>query len=93
MVIGWSSPTNTLSFIDTKARLWSIFFLFYLQAIKRLGGPAMHQECLDLKVKTLDQTNQEMMLEIRSLKQSVEALQIMQEDPIPWNIRSNLNNS
>ena len=64
-----SSQTNTLSIIHTHARLWSIFFLLYLQAIKRLGGQAMYQECLDLKVKSLDQ------------------------NPIPGNIRGNLNNS
>ncbi|XP_052059417.1 uncharacterized protein LOC127700019 [Mytilus californianus] len=50
-------------------------------AISRLGGQPMKQECDDLKVKILDQTNQEIMLDIKrsndeifELKKSVESL-------------------
>ncbi|CAG2205865.1 unnamed protein product [Mytilus edulis] len=41
------------------------------EAVSRLGGQTMYQECQDLKVKILDQSNQEIMLEI---KQSVEEM-------------------
>ncbi|CAG2215042.1 unnamed protein product [Mytilus edulis] len=52
-----------------------------LQAIERLGGQLMKQECDYLKTKPLDQTNQEIMLdikrsndEIRDLKESFKSL-------------------
>ncbi|CAG2192992.1 unnamed protein product [Mytilus edulis] len=41
------------------------------KAVGRLGGKTMFQECQELKVKILDQSNQEMMFEI---KQSLEEL-------------------
>ncbi|CAC5388469.1 unnamed protein product [Mytilus coruscus] len=56
-------------------------------AISRLGGQGMKQECDNLKVKTLDQTNQEIMLDIKhsndeimKLKKSVERLKKANED-------------
>ncbi|XP_076095628.1 E3 ubiquitin-protein ligase DZIP3-like [Mytilus galloprovincialis] len=52
-------------------------------AINRLGGQQMKQECEHMKTKTLDQTNQEIMLEIkcsneeiREMKNSFESLQL-----------------
>ncbi|XP_052071881.1 uncharacterized protein LOC127710171 [Mytilus californianus] len=70
-------------------------------AVGRLGGETMYQECQRLKVKILDQSNQEIMLEI---KQSLEELKELKltidnlnmehskvmeilKDPIPWNIK------
>ncbi|XP_052079027.1 uncharacterized protein LOC127717426 [Mytilus californianus] len=70
-------------------------------AVGRLGGQTMYQECQGLKVKILDQSNQEIMLEI---KQSLEELKELKltidnlnmehskvmeilKDPIPWNIK------
>ncbi|CAG2234006.1 unnamed protein product [Mytilus edulis] len=41
------------------------------EAVCRLGGQTMYQECQELKVKILDQSNQEIMLEI---KQSLEEM-------------------
>ncbi|CAG2213070.1 unnamed protein product [Mytilus edulis] len=41
------------------------------EAVSRLGGQTMYKECQDLKVKILDQSNQEIMLEI---KQSLEEM-------------------
>lgn len=59
----------------------------YFQAINRLGGQQMKQECDDLKVKILNQTNQEIILNIRrsndeiiNLKKSVESLKKANED-------------
>ncbi|CAC5378634.1 unnamed protein product [Mytilus coruscus] len=56
-------------------------------AISRLGGQPMKQECDNLKVKILDQTNQEIMLDIKrsnseimELKMSVESLKKANED-------------
>ncbi|CAG2239596.1 DMBT1 [Mytilus edulis] len=56
-------------------------------AVGRLGGQSMKQECDNLKTKILDQTNQEIMLdikrsndEIRELKQSVDSLKIANAD-------------
>ncbi|CAG2217417.1 unnamed protein product [Mytilus edulis] len=52
-------------------------------AIARLGGPQMKQECDQLKSKLLDQTNHEIMMdikrsygEIKDLKESVESLKL-----------------
>ncbi|XP_071181337.1 uncharacterized protein [Mytilus edulis] len=52
-------------------------------ALSRLGGQPMNQECQDLKVKILDQSNQDIMLEIKQsqietieLRQTVEILKI-----------------
>ncbi|CAC5391197.1 unnamed protein product [Mytilus coruscus] len=56
-------------------------------AIGRLGGQPMKQECDNLKTKTLNQTNQEIILDIKrsydemmELKQSVESLKIANAD-------------
>ncbi|CAC5415127.1 unnamed protein product [Mytilus coruscus] len=56
-------------------------------AISRLGGQPMKQECDNLKVKTLDQTNEEIMLDIKysndeimELKKAVEFLNKTNED-------------
>ncbi|XP_052103392.1 uncharacterized protein LOC127736838 isoform X3 [Mytilus californianus] len=56
-------------------------------AIGRLGGQPMQQECDNLKVKTLDQTNEEIMLDIKysndeimELKRAVEFLNKANED-------------
>lgn len=54
----------------------------------------MKLECDKLKTKTLDQSNREIMLdikhsndEIRELKQSVEILKKISKDTVPWNVR------
>ncbi|CAC5369601.1 unnamed protein product [Mytilus coruscus] len=59
----------------------------FITAIGRLGGQPMKQECDNVKTKILDQTNQEIMLdikrsndEIKELKQSVESLKIANAD-------------
>ncbi|CAC5364744.1 unnamed protein product [Mytilus coruscus] len=56
-------------------------------AVSRLGGKTMKEECDNLKVKILDQTNQEIMLDIKrsngeimDLKQSVRSLMKVNED-------------
>ncbi|XP_071151438.1 serine/threonine-protein phosphatase 6 regulatory ankyrin repeat subunit B-like [Mytilus edulis] len=56
-------------------------------AVSRLGGQQMKEECDKLKVKILDQTNQEIMLDIKrsngeimELKQSVRSLMKVNED-------------
>ncbi|CAG2185181.1 unnamed protein product [Mytilus edulis] len=56
-------------------------------AISRLGGLTMKQECDNLKVKTLDQSSREIILEIKrsndeikELKKSMESLKIFNED-------------
>ncbi|CAG2204199.1 unnamed protein product [Mytilus edulis] len=47
-------------------------------AVSRLGGQPMNQECQDLKVKILDQSNQEIMLEIKHSQEEMKELkQIM----------------
>ncbi|XP_052084626.1 ankyrin-3-like [Mytilus californianus] len=67
--------------------LSSTNFYSIFQAIGRLGGHPMKQECDKVKTKILDQTNQEIMLdikrsndEIKELKQSVESLKIANAD-------------
>ncbi|XP_071171926.1 uncharacterized protein [Mytilus edulis] len=57
----------------------------------------MKQECDNLRTKTLDQSNREIMLdikhsndEIRELKQSVEILKKVSEDTVPWNVRAQI---
>ncbi|CAC5399298.1 Putative ankyrin repeat protein L93 [Mytilus coruscus] len=67
-------------------------------AISRLGGQPMKQECDNLKVKLLDQSNQEIILDIKrsndeiiELKKSVESLKKANEDTVPWNIRAQIN--
>ncbi|CAC5401128.1 unnamed protein product [Mytilus coruscus] len=74
-------------------------------AISRLGGQQMKQECDNLKTKILDQTNQEIMLgikhsndEIMELKKAnedmtveVKKLKIAHEDTVLWNIRAQIN--
>ncbi|XP_071172226.1 uncharacterized protein [Mytilus edulis] len=67
------------------------------QAISRLGSQHMKQECDTLRTKTLDQSNREIMLdiknaydEIRELKHSVEILKKSSEDTVPWNVRAQI---
>lgn len=52
---------------------------YFLQAIHRLGGTQMKLECDHLKIKSLDQTNQELIKqsndEIKLLKESYKLLQ------------------
>ncbi|XP_076083583.1 uncharacterized protein LOC143054461 [Mytilus galloprovincialis] len=59
-------------------------------AVGRLGGQTMYQECQGLKVKILDQSNQEIMLEIKQSLEELKALKLTMEilkDPIPWHIK------
>lgn len=76
-----------------------ISYLF--KAIERLGGLQMKEECDQLKSKNLDQTNQQIMMDIKhsrdeitELKESMKTLASnslemieMMTDTIPWNIR------
>ncbi|CAC5411813.1 unnamed protein product [Mytilus coruscus] len=70
-------------------------------AVVRLGGPTMYQECQELKVNSLDQSNQENVLEIKQaleeLRQTTENLgtklskvEEILDDPIPPNIRDQI---
>ncbi|VDI12624.1 Hypothetical predicted protein [Mytilus galloprovincialis] len=43
-------------------------------AVSRLGGQPMNQECQELKVKILDQSNQEIMLEIKQSQEKIKEL-------------------
>ncbi|XP_063448382.1 uncharacterized protein LOC134727917 [Mytilus trossulus] len=43
-------------------------------AVSRLGGQPMNQECQELKVKILDQSNQEIMLEIKHSQEKIKEL-------------------
>ncbi|VDI17889.1 Hypothetical predicted protein, partial [Mytilus galloprovincialis] len=43
-------------------------------AVSRLGGVPMNQECQELKVKILDQSNQEIMLEIKQSQEEMKEL-------------------
>ncbi|XP_071148090.1 uncharacterized protein [Mytilus edulis] len=61
-------------------------------AIERLGGKKMKQECDDMKTKPLDQTNQEIITdikhsynEIRELKESFESLKLSHSELIKSN--------
>ncbi|VDI62932.1 Hypothetical predicted protein [Mytilus galloprovincialis] len=59
-------------------------------AVGRLGGQTMYQECQGLKVKILDQSNQEIMLEIKQSLEELKELKLTMEilkDPIPWHIK------
>lgn len=49
-------------------------FLYYLQAISRLGGQQLTQECKFLKVKILDQTNLEIMQQIIETQEELKEL-------------------
>ncbi|XP_071149327.1 serine/threonine-protein phosphatase 6 regulatory ankyrin repeat subunit B-like [Mytilus edulis] len=60
------------------------------EAVGRLGGQTMYQECQGLKVKILDQSNQEIMLEIKHSLEELKELKLAMEilkDPIPWHIK------
>lgn len=48
-----------------------LYFTIHFKAVCRLGGQIMYQECQDLKRKILDQSNKEIILEI---KQSLEEI-------------------
>ncbi|XP_063406711.1 uncharacterized protein LOC134690648 isoform X3 [Mytilus trossulus] len=59
-------------------------------AVGRLGDETMYQECQGLKVKILDQSNQEIMLEIKQSLEELKELKLTMEifkDPIPWHIK------
>ncbi|CAG2187022.1 unnamed protein product [Mytilus edulis] len=45
-----------------------------VDAVSRLGGVPMNQECQELKVKILDQSNQEIMLEIKQSQEEMKEL-------------------
>ncbi|CAC5403937.1 unnamed protein product [Mytilus coruscus] len=62
---------------------WSIIS----DAVSRLGGQPINKECQELKVKILDQSNQEIMLEIKQIQKEMEELRLVLKDPIPWKIR------
>lgn len=47
----------------------------------------MNQECQELKVKILDRSNHEIMLEIKQSQKVMEEIRAILKDPIPWNIR------
>lgn len=80
-----------------------ISYLF--KAIYRLGGPQMKEECDHLKSKALDQTNQQIMIDIKrsneeitELKESMNSLTLtyvkmkeMINETVPWNIRGKTN--
>ncbi|CAC5399437.1 unnamed protein product [Mytilus coruscus] len=59
-------------------------------AVSRLGGQSMNQECQELKAKILDQSNQEIMLEIKQSQKEIKELRLLLEDPIPRNIRDQI---
>ncbi|VDI32408.1 Hypothetical predicted protein [Mytilus galloprovincialis] len=68
--------------------------LFDLKAVSRLGGPTMYQECQEIKVQILDQSNQEIKQALEELRKSTDNLETelskvteMLKDPIPPNIR------
>ncbi|CAG2188830.1 unnamed protein product [Mytilus edulis] len=50
------------------------------QAIGRLGGESLKQECDQLKTKILDQTNKEIILEIKNSKSEIEELKQLVKD-------------
>ncbi|XP_063404199.1 uncharacterized protein LOC134687672 [Mytilus trossulus] len=45
-----------------------------VNAVSRLGGVSINQECQELKVKILDQSNQEIMLEIKQSQEELKEL-------------------
>ncbi|VDI60066.1 Hypothetical predicted protein [Mytilus galloprovincialis] len=47
-----------------------------VDAVRRLGGLPMNQECKDLKVKILDQSNQEIMMEIKQSHEEMNELRL-----------------
>ncbi|XP_063448361.1 uncharacterized protein LOC134727895 [Mytilus trossulus] len=59
-------------------------------AVSRLGGQPMKQECQELKVKILDQSNQEIMLEVKQSQKEIEELRRAVNNPIPLNIRGQI---
>ncbi|VDI39710.1 Hypothetical predicted protein [Mytilus galloprovincialis] len=61
--------SNTMSACDFNTAWTNI-----ADAVSRLGGLPMNQECKDLKVKILDQSNQEIMLEIKQAKEEMKEL-------------------
>ncbi|CAC5403935.1 unnamed protein product [Mytilus coruscus] len=63
---------------------WSIIS----DTVGRLGDQQMKQECKELKVKILDQSNQEIMLEIKQLQKEMEELVL--KDPISLHIRGDV---
>ncbi|XP_076105878.1 uncharacterized protein LOC143074214 [Mytilus galloprovincialis] len=59
-------------------------------AVRRLGGQPMNKECQELKVKILDQSNQEIMLEVKQLQKEMEEFRRAVNNPIPLNIRGQI---
>ncbi|CAG2255521.1 unnamed protein product [Mytilus edulis] len=49
-------------------------------AVGRLGGPTMYQECQELKVKSLDQSNQEIILEIKHSLEEMKELRLIMDN-------------
>ncbi|CAG2239192.1 unnamed protein product [Mytilus edulis] len=61
--------SNTMSTCDFNTAWTNI-----ADAVSRLGGVPMNQECQELKVKILDQSNQEIMLEIKQSQEEMKEL-------------------
>ncbi|XP_076078753.1 uncharacterized protein LOC143048765 [Mytilus galloprovincialis] len=61
--------SNTMSTVDFNTAWTSV-----ADAVSRLGGVPMNQECQELKVKILDQSNQEIMLEIKQSQEEMKEL-------------------
>ncbi|CAC5408418.1 unnamed protein product [Mytilus coruscus] len=95
---------NYLAHLDDEKVISTVFDTAWDKiagAIERLGGPQMKQECDHLKSKALDQTNQQIMMDIKhsrdeitELKKSVNTLALnsveikeMMDDIVPRNIR------
>ncbi|CAG2226366.1 unnamed protein product [Mytilus edulis] len=77
--------SNKMATVDFDAA-WSNI----ADAVSRLGGQPMKQECQELKVKILDQSNREIMLEIKQLQKEMEELRLALNNPIPLNIRGQI---
>ncbi|CAG2199667.1 unnamed protein product [Mytilus edulis] len=90
---------NYLAHLDD-AKIHDTFFISawedISEAIGRLGGQSLKQECDQLRTKILDQTNKEIILEIKhskdeieELKQSLETLNISHKQDQAKNIANN----
>lgn len=66
MVKGKTDKVTAIPFIVYNYKcIVKIYIIFFLQAIDRLGGQQMKQECDHMKTKTLDSTIQEIMMDIK----------------------------
>ncbi|XP_076078903.1 uncharacterized protein LOC143048928 [Mytilus galloprovincialis] len=63
--------SNTMSTCD-----FNTAWTHVADAVSRLGGLPMNQECQDLKVTILDQSNQEIMLEIKQSQEEMKKLRL-----------------